>query len=56
MVTRAQPGLDEDRDIFRTLARHHGGLFGLWCDVVTPGLVAAGDIVELADVVSPAPA
>ena len=24
-VTREQPGLDADREVFRTLARHHGG-------------------------------
>jgi MOSC domain-containing protein len=29
MVTRPQPGLDADVEIFRTLARHHRGLFGV---------------------------
>jgi uncharacterized protein YcbX len=43
MVTRSQPGLDADIEIFRTLARHHGGLFGVWCEVVTPGSLAIGD-------------
>jgi len=43
MVTRSQPGLDADVEIFRTLARHHRGLFGLWCDVGTAGHVAVGD-------------
>lgn len=43
MVTRAQPGLEHDVEIFRTLARQHGGLFGVWCDVVTPGRVRVGD-------------
>lgn len=43
MVTRAQPGLDADRDIFRTLARHHRGHFGVWSVVVTPGTVSTGD-------------
>jgi uncharacterized protein YcbX len=43
MVTRAQPGIAADVDIFRTLARHHGGLFGVWCDVRTPGRIAVGD-------------
>lgn len=37
MVTRSQPGLDADINVFRTLARHHGGLFGVWSDVVIPG-------------------
>ena len=43
MVTRSQPGLDADIDVFRTLARHHGGLFGVWSDVVTPGNLSLGD-------------
>jgi hypothetical protein len=43
MVTRAQPGLDADADIFRTLARHHRGHFGVWCVVVTAGTVSTGD-------------
>jgi uncharacterized protein YcbX len=43
MVTRAQPGLDADKDIFRTLARHHQGNFGVWSVVVTPGAVSTGD-------------
>jgi len=48
MVTRAQPGLGPDVDIFRTLARRHGGLFGVWSDVRTPGSVSVGDPVSLA--------
>jgi uncharacterized protein YcbX len=43
MVTRSQPGLDADIDIFRSLARHHGGLFGVWSDVVIPGSLSLGD-------------
>jgi uncharacterized protein YcbX len=43
MITRPQPGLDADIDVFRTLARHHGGLFGVWSDVVTPGSLTLGD-------------
>jgi uncharacterized protein YcbX len=42
MVTREQPGLDEDRDVFRALARHHRGRFGVWCDVLAPGSVEVG--------------
>ena len=45
MVTRAQPGLDHDVEIFPTLARHHGGLFGVWCDVAERGVVALGERV-----------
>ena len=43
MVTRSQPGLDADVDVFRTLARHHDGLFGVWSDVVIPGSLSLGD-------------
>jgi MOSC domain-containing protein len=43
MVTRAQPGLDADVDVFRTLARNHGGLFGVWSDVLRPGTAVVGD-------------
>jgi uncharacterized protein len=43
MVTRPQPGLDADVDVFRALARHHGGLFGVWSDVVVPGSLSVGD-------------
>ncbi|WP_244930468.1 MOSC N-terminal beta barrel domain-containing protein [Nocardioides sp. W7] len=42
MVTRAQPGLETDRDVFRTLARHHQGHLGVWADVATPGTVSTG--------------
>ena len=43
MVTRPQPGLDADVDVFRTLARHHHGQFGVWSDVRTPGGLSVGD-------------
>jgi len=43
MVTRAQPGLEADIGVFRTLARHHRGLFGVWCDVLTGGTLSVGD-------------
>lgn len=43
MVTRPQPGLATDVDIFRTLARHHGGRFGVWSVVLVPGGVSVGD-------------
>lgn len=45
MVTRPQAELAEDRDIFRTLARHHGGLFGAWTTVTTEATVCVGDDV-----------
>ena len=43
MVTRAQPGLEADVEIFRTLARHHRGHFGVWSDVLEAGTVSIGD-------------
>ena len=43
MVTRAQPGLEADVDVFRTLARHHRGLLGVWCDVLSGGILSIGD-------------
>jgi uncharacterized protein YcbX len=42
MVTREQPGIQADRDVFRTLARHHGARFGVWCEVRTAGAVTVG--------------
>ena len=54
MVTRPQPGIDEDRDIFRTLARHHGGWFGVWSAVAVGGRIAVGDDLAIEPlVVSP---
>jgi uncharacterized protein YcbX len=50
MVTRRQPGLAADVDVFRTLARHHRGLFGVWSDVLTPGRVSLGDQAALGQV------
>ncbi|MGZ4675390.1 MAG: MOSC domain-containing protein [Acidimicrobiia bacterium] len=49
MVTRPQPGLDRDVDVFKALARHHGATFGVWTAVRTPGAVRVGDEVTLAD-------
>lgn len=43
MVTRPQPGLDADVEVFRTLARHHRGHFGVWSDVLIPGKLSIGD-------------
>jgi len=49
MVTRPQPGLDRDLDVFKVLARHHGATFGVWTTVQTPGIVRVGDEVTLTD-------
>jgi uncharacterized protein YcbX len=47
MVTRPQPGLDRDLDVYRTLSRGHGGNFGVWASVVVPGKLGRGDEVEV---------
>jgi len=47
MVTRPQPGVEADVDIFRTLARQHGGLFGAWTTVRTAGTIQVGDDVRV---------
>jgi hypothetical protein len=47
MVTRPQPKLDADPDIFRSVARHHHGHFGAWTAVVTGGPVGLHDAVKI---------
>jgi hypothetical protein len=47
MVTRAQPALERDLDIYRTLARHHGGTFGVWSAVERSGRIRVGDAVTI---------
>jgi uncharacterized protein len=49
MVTRPQPTLARDLEIFKTLARHHGSTFGVWTAVQTPGVVRVGDEVTITD-------
>ncbi len=48
MVTRPQPGLTRDLEVYRTLARHHGGHFGVWTVVLNGGTIAENDIAHLA--------
>lgn len=43
MVTRAQPDLDVDRDVLRTIHRERAGCLAVGALVVTPGQVAVGD-------------
>ena len=43
MVPRAQPGLEANAGVFRTVARRNRGLFGVWCDVLTGGTVSVGE-------------
>ncbi len=45
MVNRAQPGLDKDVNIYKTLHRTHGGEAGMWTQVVRPGSISEGDLV-----------
>lgn len=47
MPTRPQPDLDEDRDIFRTLARNHRGCFGAWTAIASAGTIRVGDDVHV---------
>ncbi|MFN8177758.1 MAG: MOSC N-terminal beta barrel domain-containing protein [bacterium] len=47
MVTRAQPGLAKDVDIYKAVCRTHGGHAGVWSEVAQPGSLAEGDAVEL---------
>jgi uncharacterized protein YcbX len=47
MVTRPQPELGCDLDIYRTLARQHDGTLGVWSTVQLPGTVQVGDAVEI---------
>jgi uncharacterized protein len=48
MVTRPQPDLVRDIDIFKTLARHHDATFGVWAQVQSPGTVTVDDEVVVA--------
>lgn len=43
MVTRAQPGLEVDRDVLRTIHRERDGNLAIGALVVGPGQVAVGD-------------
>jgi uncharacterized protein YcbX len=47
MVTRAQPQLGRDIDIYRAIARHHDGNLGVWTAVQTPGTIGVGDTVVI---------
>lgn len=47
MITRAQPGVVEDREIFRVLARNHNARFGAWTSIVAAGEVHVDDLVSV---------
>lgn len=46
MVTRAQPGLGKDVDIYKAVHRTHGGDAGVRTHVVQPGTLSEGDALE----------
>ena len=48
MVNRAQPGLERDVNIYKTLHRTHGGDAGMWTQVVQAGIISEGESVQLA--------
>jgi len=45
MVTRAQPGLDRDLDVLRTIHRSRDSTLAVGAVVITPGRVAEADEV-----------
>jgi hypothetical protein len=45
MVTRPQPDLERDLDIYKSISRHHDGTLGAWTQVRAPGQVHVGDPV-----------
>ena len=47
MITRPQPGLTHDLDVYRTLARHHGGNLGVWAAVLNGGTITENSIAHL---------
>ncbi|CAD5293374.1 conserved hypothetical protein [Bosea sp. 62] len=46
-ITIAQEGLPQDVEILRTVVKRHERNFGIYCDVVTPGEIAAGTAVTV---------
>lgn len=49
MVNRAQPGLERDVNIYKTLHRLHGGEAGMWTQVLHAGVVSEGDSVQISE-------
>ena len=47
MVTRQQPGLERDLDIYRALAHRHGGTLGVWAEVRVTGTIEVGAPVDV---------
>lgn len=49
MVTRAQPGIDVDRDVLRTIHRERDGELAIGAVIAEPGQVRVGDPLAPAD-------
>jgi len=47
VVTRAQPGIERDLDVFRRLAREHETCIGVAAMVAAPGTIAVGDELRI---------
>jgi uncharacterized protein YcbX len=47
MPSRAQPGLDRDVEIGRTLREQHDNNLGLYAKIVSAGAIAVGDAVRV---------
>jgi uncharacterized protein YcbX len=48
MVNRAQPELVRDVNIYKTLHAAHGGEAGMWTQVVKPGVISEGALLQVA--------
>jgi uncharacterized protein len=47
MITRPQPGLERDVDLFKGLKREHNAQLGTWAAVRAPGVLRVGDPVSV---------
>ena len=47
MTLIAQPELDEDPEILRSILRQNGRHLGVYCDVLEPGTLTVGESVYL---------
>ena len=43
MITRPQPGLERDLDVFKVLKDHHDAKLGVWASIKAPGTIRVGD-------------